>query len=130
MSFGYVFFIINDSGSFKQVVVRDKEDLDPDELNDGDKVIAKIPLTEKSLLAFEALDAFENIERISGSQASMTSFSELMYWLVEKSSTVSFTLGRKIEQEEQSKLQKEQSNLEEEKTKIREEIDRLTSEKF
>ena len=116
MSFGYAFFIINDNGSFKQKIVRDKEDLEPDELDDGDKVIAKIPLTEKSLLAFEALDAFERIERISGSDQSLNSFCGLMEWLVEKSSKASFALGRKLGREEQSELHSE--------------IDNLTSEKF
>lgn len=109
MAYGYVFFLITKDGSFGQKIVMDQEE--PDNLNKNDEVLAKIPLTEKSLLALRAIDAIGEIEKINGSAKSPTSFAGLMSHLIEQSSKASFYLGRKFGQEEQASLQEEINTL-------------------
>lgn len=116
MSFGYALFVINENGSFKQKIIRDREELEPNEMDIGDEIIAKIPLSTQSLKAFKILDAFEQIEIVTGSRESTTSFLELMHWLIEKSSNVSFALGRELGRKEQANLHAE--------------IEKLTTKKF
>lgn len=111
MSFGYAFFVVGQGGRFKIKITKNQEELDEEEVDDGDVFIGeKVPLTEKTLAALKVLDHIYEIEQITGSNADKSVF-ELMNWLMERSNEMAFSLGRKIGYAEKSRTDDEIDKL-------------------
>jgi len=110
-SFGYALFILTESGEFNLKTIINRENPDRDDIDDGDIIIAKLPLTEKSLTAIRAVDKIWELESITGNGSSANSLFEMIYWLIERSSKASFAIGRGVGRNEQAALQQEIERL-------------------
>lgn len=101
---GYAFFVMNEKGDFNLKIAIDQENLDPDDLDEDEKVVIKVPLSDKSITAIRALEHISSLERLTGNFGSENSLFELVYWLIEKAAKASFTFGRDIGKKEHAEL--------------------------
>lgn len=107
IEYGCAFFILNENGRFSLKTVVNSFELDVDDLEDGDRIILKAPLSSKSLKAMEAIESIVDLEKITGASNLEDSLSGLIQWLIERAANSSFIVGRNIGRQEQSELHRE-----------------------
>ncbi len=106
-NFGYAFFILRNNGRFSLRTVLNDNILDLEELEDGDRVIIEMPLSDKSLAAMNAIEKIIELEEITGASDTANPMSELIRWLIERAAESSFLIGLKMGRKEQSELHQE-----------------------